>query len=72
MNFCAPRDGGQPQSWLFPGPNRVNPLTPRQLNRTCHAARLDGIDQPISRHSLRRSFADRPLRRMGLRSPFSS
>jgi integrase/recombinase XerD len=23
----------RPQGWLFPGQNRVNPLTPRQLNR---------------------------------------
>ena len=26
----------RPQGWLFPGQNRVNPLTPRQLNRVCH------------------------------------
>src|SRR6267154_2399444 len=25
---------GRPQGWLFPGQNPVNPLTPRQLNRT--------------------------------------
>ena len=39
----------RPQGWLFPGQNRVNPLTPRQLNRVCHAAaRLAEIDKPVS------------------------
>jgi integrase/recombinase XerD len=28
----------RPQGWLFPGQNRVNPMTTRQLNRACHAA----------------------------------
>jgi integrase/recombinase XerD len=28
----------RPQGWLFPGQNRVNPLSTRQLNRACHAA----------------------------------
>ena len=52
---------------------RVNPLTSRQLNRACHAAaRLAEIDKPVSLHSLRHSFADRAVRRMGLCSPFSS
>lgn len=49
---------GRPQGWLFPGQNRVNPLTPRQLNRACHAAaRLAEIDKPVSLHTLRHSFA---------------
>ena len=48
----------RPQGWLFPGQNRVNPLTPRQLNRVCHAAaRLAKIDKPVSLHTLRHSFA---------------
>jgi integrase/recombinase XerD len=48
----------RPQGWLFPGQNRVNPLTPRQLNRACHAAaRLAEIDKPVSLHTLRHSFA---------------
>ena len=48
----------RPQGWLFPGQNRVNPLTPRQLNRVCHAAaRLAEIDKPVSLHTLRHSFA---------------
>jgi site-specific recombinase XerD len=48
----------RPQGWLFPGQNRVNPLTPRQLNRACHAAaRMAEIDKPVSLHTLRHSFA---------------
>ena len=48
----------RPQGWLFPGQNRVSPLTPRQLNRACHAAaRLAEIDKPVSLHTLRHSFA---------------
>ena len=48
----------RPQGWLFPGQNRVSPLTPRQLNRVCHAAaRLAEIDKPVSLHTLRHSFA---------------
>ena len=48
----------QPRGWLFPGQNPVNPLTTRQLNRACHAARLmAGIDKPVSLHTLRHSFA---------------
>src|ERR1700676_3495106 len=48
----------RPQGWLFPGQNRVNPLTTRQLNRACHAAALMAeIDKPVSLHTLRHSFA---------------
>ena len=48
----------RPQGWLFPGQNRVNPLTTRQLNRACHAAAyLAGIDKRVSLHTLRHSFA---------------
>ena len=25
-----------PQAWMFPGRDRVNPMTTRQLNRVCH------------------------------------
>jgi len=47
-------DGG----WLFPGMNRVNPLTPRQLNRAIRAAaQAAGIDKRVSMHTLRHSFA---------------
>src|SRR5215468_2274356 len=48
----------RPQGWLFPGQNRVNPLTTRQLNRACHVAALAaGIDKRVSLHTLRHSFA---------------
>src|SRR6266700_5433549 len=49
---------GRPQGWLFPGQNLVNPLTPRQLNRACHAAaQMAEINKPVSLHTLRHSFA---------------
>ena len=48
----------RPRGWLFPGQNRVNPLTTRQLNRACHAAAaVAGIDKRVSLHTLRHSFA---------------
>jgi site-specific recombinase XerD len=48
----------RPQGWLFPGQNPVNPLTPRQLNRACHAAaQMAEIDKRVSLHTLRHSFA---------------
>ena len=48
----------RPQGWLFPGQNRVNPLTTRQLNRACHAAAdMANIDKRVSLHTLRHSFA---------------
>jgi site-specific recombinase XerD len=48
----------RPQGWLFPGQNRVNPLTTRQLNRACHtAAEQARLDKPVSLHTLRHSFA---------------
>jgi site-specific recombinase XerD len=48
----------RPQGWLFPGQNRVNPLTTRQLNRACHAAaQMAELDKPVSLHTLRHSFA---------------
>jgi site-specific recombinase XerD len=48
----------RPQGWLFPGRDPVNPLTPRQLNRACHAAaEAAGIDKRVSLHTLRHSFA---------------
>jgi integrase len=49
---------GRPQGWPFPGQNPVNPLTPRQLNRACHAAaRMTEIDKPAHLHTLRHCFA---------------
>jgi len=44
--------------WLFPGQNPVDPISPRQLNRVCHAAvKLAGIDKRVSMHTFRHSFA---------------
>jgi site-specific recombinase XerD len=48
----------RPQGWLFPGRDPAQPMTPRQLNRTCHAAaQLAEIDKRVSLHTLRHSFA---------------
>jgi site-specific recombinase XerD len=48
----------RPQGWLFPGQNRVNPLSTRQLNRACHAAaHMAKITKRVSPHTLRHSFA---------------
>ena len=50
--------GARPQGWLFPGRNRVQPMTTRQLNRACHAAAdMAEIGKPVSMHTLRHSFA---------------
>ena len=48
----------RPQGWLFPGRDRVRPMTTRQLNYACHAAadRAE-IDKRVSLHTLRHSFA---------------
>ncbi len=47
-----------PNGWLFPGMNPVNPLSPRQLNRMCKVAAVAAeLDQRISMHTLRHSFA---------------
>jgi site-specific recombinase XerD len=48
----------RPQGWLFPGRDRVQPMTTRQLNRACHAAaNMAEIGKPVSMHTLRHSFA---------------
>jgi len=48
----------RPQGWLFPGRDRVQPMTTRQLNRACHAAaQMAAIDKRVSLHTLRHSFA---------------
>ncbi len=41
----------RPEGWLFPGKPRINPISPRQLNRAFTSAKhpLDGVDAP-SRH----------------------
>jgi site-specific recombinase XerD len=48
----------RPQGWLFPGRDRVQPMTTRQLNRACHAAaHMADIGKNVSLHTLRHSFA---------------
>src|SRR6266436_4585115 len=48
----------RPQGWLFPGRDRVQPMTTRQLNRACHAAAQRAeINKRVSLHTLRHSFA---------------
>jgi site-specific recombinase XerD len=48
----------RPQVWLFPGQNRVNHLTTRQLNRAVHAAaQMAEITKRVTPHTLRHSFA---------------
>ncbi|MCZ6658408.1 MAG: site-specific integrase [Gammaproteobacteria bacterium] len=47
-----------PAGWLFPGQNPVTPMSTRQLNRACKsAADAAELDQRISMHTLRHSFA---------------
>ena len=48
----------RPQVWMFPGRDRVSPMTTRQLNRACHmSAELAGLPSWIAPHTLRHSFA---------------
>jgi site-specific recombinase XerD len=48
----------QPQGWLFPGQNPINPMTTRQLTRACHAAaHIAEIAKRVTPHTLRHSFA---------------
>src|SRR5438128_12557176 len=48
----------RPQGWLFPGRDRMQPMTTRQLNRACHAAaHMAEINKRVSFHTLRHSFA---------------
>jgi site-specific recombinase XerD len=48
----------RPLGWLFPGRDRVQPMTTRQLNRACHAAaHMAEINKRVSLHTLRHSFA---------------
>lgn len=47
-----------PHGWLFPGLDPTAPLSTRQLNRMCKvAAAAAELDQRISMHTLRHSFA---------------
>ena len=48
----------RPRIYLFPGPDKIGPMTTRQLNRICHlAAELAGLPKWVSPHTLRHSFA---------------
>src|SRR5260370_34687537 len=48
----------QPKVGMFPGRDRINPMTTRQLNRVCHrAAALAGLPNWVAPHTLRDSFA---------------
>jgi integrase/recombinase XerD len=43
---------------MFPGRDRINPMTTRQLNRVCHmAAGLAGLPTWVAPHTPRHSFA---------------
>ena len=46
------------QGWLFPGQSRVEPMSPRSLNRAFNSSKaMVGIKKPATLHSLRHSFA---------------
>ncbi len=48
----------RPQVWLFPGRDRINPLTTRQFNRAVHATtHMAEIAKRVTPHTLRHSFA---------------
>jgi integrase/recombinase XerD len=48
----------RPQGWLFPGKPKINPISPRQLNRAFTSAKnMAGIARPATLHTLRHSFA---------------
>jgi integrase/recombinase XerD len=48
----------RPRLYMFPGRDKIGPMTPRQLNRICHmSAELAGLPAWIAPHTLRHSFA---------------
>lgn len=48
----------RPEGWLFPGKPKINPISPRQLNRAFTSAKhMAGITKPATLHTLRHSFA---------------
>src|ERR1700682_788277 len=47
-----------PQVGIYPGRDRISPMTTRQLNRVCHmAAERAGLPNWVAPHTLRHSFA---------------
>ena len=48
----------RPQTFLFPGRDKIAPMTTRQLNRICHqTADRAGLPKWVAPHTLRHSFA---------------
>jgi integrase/recombinase XerD len=48
----------RPTHWLFPGPDPLQPVTTRSLQRVFHAAaEAAGLDKNVTVHTLRHSFA---------------
>jgi integrase/recombinase XerD len=48
----------KPTHWLFPGPDPMQPVTTRSLQRVFHAAaEAAGLDKNVTVHTLRHSFA---------------
>lgn len=48
----------RPSGWLFPGQDRINPISTRQVNRAfALACNFVGIKKKVSPHTLRHSFA---------------
>jgi len=48
----------RPEGWLFPGKPKINPISPRQLNRAFTSAKhMAGVKTPATLHTLRHSFA---------------
>lgn len=48
----------RPEGWLFPGKPKINPISPRQLNRAFTSAKnMAGIKKAATLHTLRHSFA---------------